>query len=547
MLRKWSILAMLIGTALVLMVVVAPAFADQCDQVKDLKIDGTKIISAESVAAGALSIPSVPAPLAPKLAGTPAFCRVKGSIQPTSDSNIGFEVWMPTSGWNGRFVQLGSGGLGGSINYAQMASELKQGSATAATDDGHQGGGTDGSWAIGHPEKVKDFGYRAVHGTNENARKIIAAYYERAAKYSYFNGCSEGGREALMEAQRFPEDFNGILAGAPAHYWTSLLAAFDWNAQALDSPASYIAEPKRRAIEEAALSACGTQDGVIDKFIQDPQACHFDPAVLLCKGAESDSCLTSPQLEALKKIYSGPKAPGSRQQISPGYEPGAEAEPGIPGISFASYIFGSGPGQSLAAMFTTSFYGGFVFNDPKWKFNELNFDKDIATTEAKVGEILNAANPDLTAFKAHGGKLLHYHGWNDGSPPPLHSVNYYQKVVEKMGGVGKAQEFYRLFMVPGMMHCGSGNGPNSFGNFLDPVPASDPEHNIFVALEDWVEKGAAPEQIIATKYDGDDPKKGVLITRPLCPYPQQAKWSGKGDSNRASNWVCRLPADAAKK
>jgi feruloyl esterase len=197
--------------------------------------------------------------------------------------------------------------------------------------------------------------------------------------------------------------------------------------------------------------------------------------------------------------------------------------------------------MSLDSMFSGSFYAGFVFDNPKWKFSDLNFDKDIATTEEKVGAALNAADPDLTSFRSHGGKLLHYHGWNDGSPSPLHSVNYYERVAAKMGGFQKTQEFYRLYMVPGMMHCGAGEGPNVFGNPLDFAPANDADHNIFITLERWVEDGVAPERIIATKYHDNDPTKSVDMTRPLCPYPQQAKPTGKSASSAAADWVCKAP------
>ncbi|MGA3194398.1 MAG: tannase/feruloyl esterase family alpha/beta hydrolase [Terriglobales bacterium] len=513
---------------------------EACEKLKQLRLPDTTIISAESVPAGPFALPPGQSPM--KSVDMPAFCRVRGEIRPTTDSQIKFEVWMPAAGWNGKFEQLGNGGLAGTINLFALTGPLKKGFAAAATDDGHQGAPTDASWAIGHPEKVKDFGYRAVHETNVKAKRIIAAFYQKPPRYSYFSGCSEGGREALMEAQRFPEDFNGILAGATAHYWTQLMAAFAWNAQALGAPASFIPEPKRRAIQDAAVAVCGKQDGVADKFIKDPQHCNFDPSALLCKGPDSDNCLSAPQVEALKKIYAGPRNPRTGQPISPGYEPGAEAEPGIPGISFASYVFGAGPGMSLDSMFSTAFYAGFVFENPKWKFTDLNFDKDIATAEEKVGAALNAADPDLAPFQSHGGKMIHYHGWNDGSPSPLHSVNYYDHVAEKMGGFRKTQQFYRLYMAPGMMHCGAGEGPNIFGNPLDFSPASDPDHNIFLALQRWVEEGVSPDKIIATKYHEDDPTKGVEMTRPLCPYPQQAKWTGKGASSDAGNWVCRAPA-----
>ncbi len=509
-----------------------------CEKLKDLQLPDTSITSAESVAAGPFALPpGMPAPAV----DVPVFCRVRGEIKPTSDSHINFEVWMPAAQWNGKFEQIGNGGLAGSINLFLLATDLKQGYATAGTDDGHQGVPVDGSWAVGHPEKVKDFGYRAVHETSGKAKKIIEAFYQKAPRYSYFNGCSEGGREALMEAQRYPEDFNGILAGAPAHKWTELMFGFAWNAKALSGPASFIPEAKRRAVREAALAACGTQDGVKDTFIKDPLRCHFDASVLACKGADSDSCLTADQVEALKKIYSGARNSRTGQQISSGYEPGTEDTAGIPGISFASYVFGAAPGASLDAIFSSAFFGSFVFENPGWKFTDLNFDKDIAKTEEKVGSVLNATNPDLTAFRALGGKLLQYHGWNDGSPSPHHSVDYYESVTAKMGGIEKTQSFYRLFMAPGMMHCGSGPGPNLFGNMLDFSAAPDADHNIFTALERWTEQGVAPDKIIAMKYRDDNPGKGIEMTRPLCPHPQIAKWSGKGATSDAQNWSCQIP------
>ena len=517
----------------------SPVLGQQaCEKLKQLQLPDTIITSAENISAGPFTLPAG-SPV--KSIDVPAFCRVQAEIKPTTDSHIRFELWMPAAGWNGRFEQLGNGGLAGSINLFTLAGVLKRGFATAATDDGHEGAPTDASWAAGHPEKIKDFGYRSVHETSTAARKIIAVFYQKPPRYSYFNGCSEGGREALMEAQRFPEDFDGILAGAPAHYWTQLTTAFDWNAQALNTAASFIPEAKRRAIQEAAVAACGKQDGVADKFIKDPLHCSFDPSSLLCKGVDSDNCLSAQQVEALKKIYAGPKNPRTGQQISPGYEPGAEAEPGLPGISFASYVFGAAPGMSLDSLFSTAFYGAFVFQNPQWKFPDLSFDKDIVATEVKVGSLLNASDPDLSRFHRRGGKMLHYHGWNDGSPPPRHSTDYYERVAARMGGFANTQEFYRLFMAPGMMHCGAGAGPNVFGNLLDFAPANDADHNIFVALERWVEEGASPDKIVATKYHDNDPTKGIEMTRILCPYPKRAMWIGRGDTSDAGNWACQLP------
>lgn len=512
----------------------ASAFAQQsCERLKFLQLPQTTITSAKSVPAGPFKLSSDFMPSV----DLPSFCRVTAELKPTSDSLIKIEVWMPAESWNQKFEQVGNGGLAGSINLFALANELKKGFAAAGTDDGHEGQGTDGSWALGHPERVKDFGYRAVHETSVAAKKIIDAYYQRSPSYAYFNGCSEGGREALMEAQRYPEDFNGILAGAPAHYWTQIMAAFAWNAQALSAPGAFLSEPKRRAVQAAALAACGAQDRVTDKFVKDPLRCHFDPAVLLCKSGDSDACLTQPQVNAMKKIYSGPKDSAGKR-LSAGYEPGAEAEPGLPGISTSSYIFGTAPGMNLDSMFSAAFYSSFVFGDPTWKVSQLNFDRDIATSEAKVGAILNASNPDLNKFLGYGGKLIVYHGWNDGSPPPRHSVEYFDAVAAKMGGVTKTLKFYRLFLAPGMMHCGQGAGPDEFGNTLDFTPSNDATHNIFVALEDWVEKGRAPAQVVAKRHQDNVSTNPIEMTRPLCPYPQQAKWNGRGDTNDVANWRC---------
>ena len=282
-----------------------------CSALSTLSLPGASVTSADVVAA------TVQPPVA-------AYCRVKGVATPTADSKISFEVWMPVDGWNGEFLQLGNGGLAGSINYPPMMQQVARHYAVAATDDGHTGAGTDGSWAVGHPEKVIDFGYRAVHETSVEAKAVVTAFYGHAAKYAYFNGCSEGGREALMEAQRFPEDFNGILVGSPAGNWSGLMEGFAWNAQALLSdPASYIPEKKRPIIEAAALKACGTQRGVTDPFIDDPLSCHFDPSPLQCKGEDSEACLTAPQVvRALKKIYAGASNPKTGQRLYPGYVPG---------------------------------------------------------------------------------------------------------------------------------------------------------------------------------------------------------------------------------
>jgi feruloyl esterase len=509
-----------------------------CAKLAALTLPQAKITSAELIPAAVDKTPTMLG--VPQERSLPAYCKVKAEAMPTADSDIHFEVWLPATDWNGEFVQLGNGGLAGSISYPPMVDQVSHHFAVAATDDGHTGGGTDGSWAIGHPEKVVDFAYRAVHQTSVLSRQILEAFYGKKQKYAYFNGCSEGGREAIMEAQRFPDDFNGILAGSPAHAWMQLMYDFTWNAQALGKDeASYIPEAKRPAIEKAALAACGTQAGVTESFIQDPESCHFDPSALLCKSGDSNDCLTQPQLTALQKIYSGAKDPVTGKQIGVGYEAGAEAEPGPPGLSYASYIYGPKQNATLDLAFSSSFLGGAVFEDPKYLSLTFDFHKDVATADAKVGGLLNATNPDLKPFQKHGGKLIQYSGWYDGSPSPRLSTNYHQDVVKAMGGEQKVDSFYRLFMVPGMMHCGLGPGPNAFGDMLDSSHYGDPEHDIFAALRGWVEEGKAPAEIIATKYTNDNPTQPAVMTRPICPYPEKAKWDGKGDTKVAASFSCK--------
>ncbi len=526
----------------------ARAAAQQsCRSLAALKLAKVTITSAEFVPAGKFMPPPH------SLGGhgpvrLPAFCRVAAVIKPTSDSDIKFELWMPAEGWNGRFEQVGNGGFAGRIHLAVMVPALRNGFATASTDDGHTGGGAP-AWAIGHPQKVIDFGYRAVHETAQKSKKIIRAYYGRAPKKDYFNGCSDGGREALMEAQRFPADFNGILVGAPANYWTHLFTGFLWNEQALmASPGSYIPASKLPAIQQAALAACDALDGVRDGVINDPRRCHFDPAVLECKGADGPGCLTKPQVETLRKIYSGPINPRTGRQIFPGFEPGAEADP----VDWPAWITGKSSRDSLQFFFANGFFSDMVFDNPKWNFRNFDFDKDTQLTDTKLAAILNSTNPDLRPFKRRGGKLILYQGWADSAVAPQNTVNYYNQVVAvtgKAGQVGDRQalestrSFFRLYMAPGMGHCGGGTGPNSFGGLVQPTPVpNDPQHNIFLALQEWVEKGVVPNRIIATKYVHNKPADGVARTRPLCPYPEEAVWTGKGSTDNAANFACRLPA-----
>jgi feruloyl esterase len=514
--------------------------ARSCESLARLRLAGAKILLTQTVAAGAFT---VPANTTPWLAGDPsfykklpAFCRVVVEATPSNDSNIKIELWMPaggkeSNGWNGKLLGQGNGGFAGEIGYAGLGLGMLQGYATVGTDTGHAAGGTDASWALGHPEKVTDFGYRGIHRMTEIAKAAIKAYYGDDPRHSYFEGCSNGGRQALMEAQRFPEDYDGILAGAPANFWTHLLtkALADAQATTID-PASYIPASKLPAIAQAVNAACDAQDGVADGILNDPRQCQFDPAAILCKEGDSEKCLTPAQVTTLKKLYAGPHDAQGRE-IFPGYLPGAEEGPG----GWATWITGMAPGKSLLFAFSGGYFSNIVYEKADWNYKGTSVEEAVKAADEKTVRLLNSTDPNLTAFKARGGKLILYHGWNDPAISALNTVNYYNEVVSKMGGE-ETLAFLRLYMVPGMQHCSGGPGPDSFGE--NGAGARDAQHNMKVALEQWVEKGTAPSAIIATKYESGNSSKGVKMTRPLCAYPQVAKYKGSGDSNDAANFSC---------
>jgi feruloyl esterase len=520
--------------------IVRPLMAQQsCESLTSLKLPQTTITSAATVSAGPLKLQTVTGELA---FDVPARCEVRGVIRPSSDSEIQFAVWMPPT-WNGKYRQEGNGGFAGGIPYPNMVDPLRRGYATAGTDDGHDLSTQGAVWAIGHPERVVDYGYRAVHETSVQSKAIVRAFYGREASLSYFSGCSDGGREGLLEAQRFPEDFNGILAGAPANNFSHLLAGFLWNEQALfKSPASTIPAAKLPLIQNAALAMCDAADGVKDGLIRDPRTCRFDPAPLVCKGRDSNECLTAPQAEALRKIYAGPKNPRTGDVIFPGYPPGTEA------FSWASWIVG-GPQPALQTGFGNSYYGEMIFEKPKWDFRTMNFDRDVTFADQKAGWIIDSTSPDLRSFRAHGGKLIQYHGWADAAISPINSVNYYEQVRDfttkypdpRSDASKPVDDFYRLFMAPGLAHCSGGAGPINFGNsaFNSSVVAAGPDRDAFAALEQWVEKGVAPDRITGSGPAPLDPSK--TMSRPLCPHPQVAVYKGSGDSNDATNFTCAVP------
>jgi feruloyl esterase len=429
-------------------------------------------------------------------------CRVVGRIQPA----VEFEVWLPASGWNGKFQAVGGGGFAGVISYGAMATALGLGYATASTDTGHSTPG--GAWAMGHPDLVVDFGYRAIHEMTVKAKTIVETFYGRAPDRSYFVGCSTGGRQGLMEAQRFPADYDGIVAGAPANVWTRLPAGNLFAAAATTKDdATRLSPAKLSALNRAAIAACDARDGVTDGLIENPVSCAFDPGALQCTGVETDACLTASQVTAARAVYGSAVNPRTKAHIFPGMVPGSE-------LTWSALI-GAQP-LSLAV----DFYRYFVFGDPNWDWKTMDFDKDVAAGAEKFRAILDATDPDLSRFRERGGKLILYHGWNDQLISPLNTVEYYTSVSKTLGAA-QADEVVRLFMAPGMQHCSGGVGPNTF--------------DAVTALEQWVEAGTKPTRLVASHSTS-----GIVDrTRPLCPYPQVATYSGAGSIDAAASFVCK--------
>jgi len=468
-----------------------------CEELASLALPTTTISLAQSVAAGGFET----------IKNLPAFCRVAATLTPTSDSEIKVEVWLPASGWNGKLQAVGNGGWAGSISYPAMGEALRRGYATSSTDTGHSGGNA--RFALGHPEKLIDYAWRSEHEMTVNAKAIIAAFYGNAPRLSYWNGCSAGGKQALKEAQKFPQDFDGIIAGAPASDWTGRASASLRVAQAVHKDeASDIPAAKYPLIHAAVLDACDAHDGVKDGVIENPRRCTFNPKTLECRGEDNSSaCLTKAQVETVRTIYASAKNPKSGREIT-GLEPGSE-------LGWATW----GGAQPLAI--SADHFKYVVFADPNWDHRTFDFERDVVRAEQIDAGVVNALDPNLKPFFDRGGKLLQYHGWSDPQISPGNSVQYYERVAESLGGEKKIQSSYRLFMVPGMGHCGGGEGPNSF--------------DMVSALEQWVEHGKAPDSIVASRVrDGK-----VERTRPLCPYPQVATYRGTGSTDQAASFVCK--------
>jgi feruloyl esterase len=438
-----------------------------------------------------------------QLSSLPAFCRVVATLRPTSDSDIGIEVWLPIGGWNGKFLAVGSGGWGGSIAYAAMADALRRGYATSATNDGHNG--SSAAFIMGHPEKFVDFAYRAEHKMTFEAKALIKAFYGRGPRYSYWDGCSGGGREGLLQAARYPDEFDGIIAGDPANVRRNAWALWLAN-QTFKNPADYIPPSKYPMIHRAVLDACDASDGLQDSLIENPESCQIDFRKLECKGQDQADCLTARQVQTAQTMIS-PATDADGNVFFPRLEPGTE-------LRWARLAGGPKPADLFLDQFRY-----IVYQNPDWDWRTFNLDRDAAKANA-IDKDVDDLNPDLSAFKKHSGKLLLYHGWADQQVAPGSTIEFYESVLRTSGDSAHASEWIRLFMVPGMAHCSGGEGPDTFDKIA--------------VMERWVEHGIAPEQIVASHLSAGK----VDRTRPLCPYPQAARYKGSGSIDDAANFSC---------
>jgi hypothetical protein len=508
---------------------------ERCKALAQQRIEQGSVTSTQLSAAGFEASPGTAALGVPGF-DLPESCRVSLELRPSEDSHIKVEVWLPTQNWNGRLQGVDNGGMGGSINTRALMMALKYHYATAATDTGHEGQDTDASFALGHPERVVDVSWRAIHGTALVAKQLIAAFYGRPVRYAYFSGGSNGGREGLIEAERFPTDYNGIVAGAPAVDAANNLSTWAWlQARLLENPLGFIPDSKAAMITAAVMKSCDSLDGVVDGVIDDPRRCHFDPVLLTCPHEDSPDCLTAAQVSWLKDLYQGPGGDykGNRNW---GFERGGETV-------WVPIWFAKSANEILGPVFSIDFFRYMVYQDPTWDISRFSYLKDRAAAVERVrGPNFQADSPDLEGFRAHGGKLILFQGWADPLVPPRIPIDYFARIQSRMGEKS-TDSFVRLYMAPGVGHVIGGPGPNVFGQ-LNPGAAFDAKHSLTAAMEQWVEHGVAPQEIIAGKYDND--LKPLLAPhtlkplreRPLCPYPQVARWNGTGNTNDASSFSC---------
>lgn len=518
---------LLLGLVAAFSVTVCWAQTTACEKLTKLALPQLELTSASEIGPGEFTAPQNPELKTPEPRATiPRFCRVEAIARPSPDSEIHIEVWLPEKmAWNGKLLGVGNGGYTGRISYGALENGITVGYATASSDTGHIGSNL--KFGAGHSEKIVDWGYRATHVTAEGAKQILHAYYGEREQHAYFNGCSTGGEQGLQEAQRFPGDYDGIVAGDPGNDRIELNAAFLWSHMASHPHGEAVLNMDTlRLLHRAALAACDTIDGVKDGVIGDPLHCRFDPSVLLCRTAEAADCLSQTQVDAARKIYQGPVNPRTGKKIMAGWEPGSELTGPGDYSGWSDYVL---HGDEPARL---DFWRYWVFDNPRWDWHTFDFDRDLAYAEKKL-QAVNASNPNLQAFKARGGKLIVYHGWVDPVGPPRDSIDYFEKVRSSLGGTEATLSFFRLFLVPGMSHCNGGPGYLLAGGARGVDDAADvprwsppdADHDVLSALDRWVQEGVAPEQILAFH----SVPGGRSEIMPVCAYPKAAMPSGIRD------------------
>ena len=520
----------------------ADAPEDNCTRLSALKLENVEILSAKTQPADA----PVEGAHLPSMSGNPnegalvaklpAFCRVTGRIQPEAGSDIRFEVWMPSTGWDKRLYGVGTGGFAGSIDYMTLGSAIKAGEAGLSTDTGHSGNAQDSGWAKGHPERVRDYGWRAIHLTTVAAKKLVAAFYDQKAAHAYFVGCSNGGRQGVMEASRFPEDYDGILSGAPAAVWTDLAVSMINPVQAQLRPGAAIRAEQAHLLQDEVLKQCDALDGQVDGLVADARQCKLDVSKLACQVSDSKQCFTEPQLNALKQIYAGPRD-ASGHQLTGGYlASGSEVGTPWPPLGWEGYLL-TGTSSRPGGEVLVSGLLKDVVQKPFATPASFDFNKDPQRLKSLLASDLDA-QPNMRPFFERGGKLLLWHGWADAAIPPEATLKFHDAILKSSGR--SAEDSLRLFMIPDVQHCFGGSGPDMFGQ-LAPQPDETPDRSMVTALQKWVEDGRAVDTIIGRRGVGGF--MGIPAPQPerqrlLCAYPAKAVLQPGGNPDQASSYVC---------
>jgi hypothetical protein len=499
------------------------AFAADCSDLADMALDAGRVTSVTLVKAGQFTPPAAPFGPPPGVGGSiyadlPAFCRVEATLTPTPDSDIKVEVWLPAEGWNGKYVGIGNGIWAGQLSISQLATPLARGYAAATTDTGHSGNGLTAEWAVGHPEELVDFGHRAVHLMTVTAKQAIAAFYGREQELAFWDSCSTGGRQGLMAAYRYPDDYDAISAMAPANPMTDLMTQSMWASWVNKRSAGAQLDPaKLGLVHQAVLQQCDALDGLQDGVVGRPAACGFEPASLVCAAGATDDCLTAPQAEAMQAIYDGVSDSAGRQLL-PGWPRGAE-------MQLTALVMGPAPFPVAMSYFQQLVHG----DDANWDWTQMDYARETIAAREYGADILDVPADGLAPFFARGGRLLLSHGWNDGLIPATNTLKFHGELSTTLPA-GQADQL-RLFMAPGMEHCAGGEGPNSF--------------DTLGTIDAWATSDMAPERIIATRLAPAIPNAPQLppMSRPLCPYPQIAVHDGAGDTAVAASFRCEAVQD----